>query len=175
MKSSRTGKLDIHVVLMRLVCVLLMLVLVTTGMVSGQLARYVTTVTVTDTARVARFDITQEGALTESFTLPIAPGDSIRRSVTVTNASEVAVNYRITVANPEDNLPLEFSAVDSNGDPLPLNRSGNTWELTGFLEAGSAVSEEYTLTIRWKDGYTDDFYAGKVDLIRITLIAEQAD
>lgn len=175
MKRSRTGKLDIHVVLMRLVCVLLMLVLVTTGMVSGQLARYVTRATGTDTARVAKFSITQEGTLTESFTLPIAPGGSIQRTVTVTNDSEVAVNYRIAVSNPEDNLPLEFSAVDSENNPLPITGSGNAVELTGFLEPGSAVSETYTLTIRWKAGQTDDFYAGKVDLIRVTLIAEQAD
>ena len=174
MKRSRTGKLDIHAVLMRLVCVLLMMVLVTTGIVSGQLARYITSAAGTDYARVAEFDITQTGTLTESFTLPIAPGGSIQRAVTVRNSSEVAVNYRIAVSNPEDNLPLEFSAVDSGNTPLTLTGSGNAVELAGSLAQGGD-SETYTLTIRWKDGYTDDFYAGKVDLIRITLIAEQAD
>ena len=124
MKRSRTGKLDIHAVLMRLVCVLLMMVLVTTGMVSGQLARYITSAAGTDYARVAEFDITQTGTLTESFTLPIAPGGSIQRAVTVRNSSEVAVNYRIAVSNPEDNLPLEFSAVDSGNTPKEKVRAG---------------------------------------------------
>ena len=173
--NRKTGKLDIHAVLMRIVCVLQMLVLVSTSIVSGQLARYVTRATGTDSARVARFEVTQAGTLMQSFSQSISPGEQFTRSVEVVNASEVAVDYIITVSNPENNLPLEFSAVDSNGDSLTLAVSGNTSTLTGFMPENDATPETFILTVKWKDGVTDDSYAGKVDLIRITLTAAQAD
>lgn len=175
MKRSRTKKTDINAVLMRIVCVLLLLVLVSTGMVSGQFARYVTRASGADSARVASFEITQTGALTESFTATLSPGASYSSSVEVTNTSEVAVRYSITVSNPENNLPLEFSAVDSDNNALTAETAGSTCTLTGFLPANGAESETYTLTIKWKAAETDDSYAGKVDLIRITLTAAQAD
>ena len=66
------GKLNS--ILMRTAAVLLMLVLVTSGMVSGRFAHYVTTATYEDGARVAKFNIVEEGSFFTQLQTDIAPG-----------------------------------------------------------------------------------------------------
>ena len=69
--------------------ILLLLTLISIHLTSGLYARYTVTATASDSARVARFDVRSE-------VLPVA-GEEGKFSLKVTNASEVAVSYRVDV------------------------------------------------------------------------------
>ena len=69
--------------------ILLLLTMISIHLTSGLYARYTVTATASDSARVARFDVRSE-------VLPVA-GEEGKFSIKVTNASEVAVSYRVDV------------------------------------------------------------------------------
>ena len=81
----------IHGIVLRAAAVLLVMVLLTTGVVSGRYARYVTTVSNSDSARVAAFvfDVTeQELGWQLNLDSLKKPGDQQSFAFTVTNATE---------------------------------------------------------------------------------------
>ena len=69
--------------------ILLLLTMISIHLTSGLYARYTVTATASDSARVARFDVRSE-------VQPVA-GEEGKFSIKVTNASEVAVSYRVDV------------------------------------------------------------------------------
>lgn len=69
--------------------ILLLLTMISIHLTSGLYARYTVTATASDSARVARFDVRSE-------VLPVA-GEEGKFFIKVTNASEVAVSYRVDV------------------------------------------------------------------------------
>lgn len=148
---------NINCILMRTVAVLLMLVLLSTGIVSGRYARYVSSASGEDGARVAKFDVTvSDNAFSSFFTVNIRPGDSIKKTVKVTNNSEVVVAMDFSVENVYKNLPLEI-----------LNQLGG--------EIAPGETKDIPLTIFWPEDKADDSYCGKVDLLKISLTVVQVD
>lgn len=159
MQQKDPSKVSRGAVLPRIVSILIVLVLLSTSMLSGLYARYTTSIGGSDSARVARFAVTEEGELLSFFTVDIQPGSTVSRSVTVENKSEVAVEYSILPASKYGNLPLQFQSVSSAG--------------TSVLQPGQ--TEEYTLNITWPADQNSTEYCGMVDLIQLTLQAAQVD
>ena len=130
--------------MMRLAAFLLVCVLLTTSVISGTYAKYVSTATATDTAKVAKWqinvgtvNITQADTQVITFGLfdtindtdgsgeekhvsagLIAPGTKGAFDVTITNNSEVHANIKAAL-----------SAKETNGDiPIQYSVDGTTWK-----------------------------------------------
>ena len=156
--TKQKWKLPLPVLLTYLIVV----TLVATGV---SLSAYVTTADGMDAARVAKFEININGEnneeiLKQNFTAQIKPGGNIGKFEIVNN-SEVAVDYVVTVDSKTNNLPIEV-ALDKN---------------SGTLEAGgsTANSANGNVSIYWPETENSIEYAGKVELIEITVTATQID
>lgn len=145
--------------------ILLCLTLVSVHLTAGLYARYTTSATTEDAARVARFDVTETGELKCFFSETICPGESVEKEVLVSNNSEVAIAYTILAVNQYENLPLEFSFRIDGVDVDASQQQP--------LQAGKEA--EYSLVIHWPVGKNQVSYAGKVDFVQITLNAAQID
>lgn len=144
--------------------VLLCLTLISVHLTSGLYARYVSSASGEDAARVARFDVTEAGDLKTSFSALISPGETVKKTVTVKNNSEVAITYTVSAENLFDNLPLTFEFTKQSEQSPEL-----------YLAAGETA--DFSLSIYWPtdNGKNDVSYSGKVDLVQLTLSAVQAD
>lgn len=156
--------------IIRLAVLLLMLVLVTTSMVSGRYARYISSASGADQARVARFSVTENtGGLMERFVISMPDSDP-SRTIVVTNDSEVAVSYTISVVSKYQNLPLKFTI--QNGE---TQVSIDNEPFVGEIAPGSQAT--YRLLIQWDSEIAMDpaQYGGMVDELHITLTTTQID
>lgn len=82
-------------ILMRVAAVLLCMVLGSFYLMGGMFARYATTGTGSDSARVAKFDVKVTGS--EDVTVDCAESSEGTYKITISNESEVAVTYDIDV------------------------------------------------------------------------------
>lgn len=168
-------------------------------LVSGTMARYTSSITGSDTARVAKWSVTAEGtdAVTNDiFTFDlfntvkdtngapeeevkvgatetiIAPGTSGEFILDLANASEVTTDFVV-----------QFN-VTKNGVPLKFKVDGGEWtdslaQLTGTLKyANDADDDQKSFTIQWKWDYetsdaqnTADTALGKDGTIKVTVEA----
>lgn len=163
-------------VAMYLACILLCLVLITTYMTSGLYARYTAEGIASDNARVAKFDVTDE--VTEmSVPVDIVPDDYSDGTkqgqqvltVDVTNSSEVAAEYSLSVVNQTNNIDgLTFKLYDASGVEQPLEG------LEATLPPEGGVVHKYKLFVQWSHKDALD-YMGMVDLVEFKFKAEQID
>ena len=156
--------------------ILLCLVMASFWLMSNIYARYTAQGSGGDSARVAKFEITEKGTVTQDFNLTIAPGETQDYQVTVTNKSEVAVTYMMDIKNKYENLPLKVKMLDENGTEIE-NKSKD-------ISANDTTTYTYKLQISWPKttedtndttDYQNADYAGKTDLLEITLRAVQKD
>jgi len=166
---------NINCILMRTVAVLLMLVLVSTSIVTGRFARYVSTASYSDSARVAKFNIvtSADSRSTTEIQAKLVPGDNVE-GIVVKNFSEVAVDFTLTVDNVSDNLPLVFSVKDGDTSITSTENSDGSITFTSTV-APNRTEKFLTLYIKWPFDENNIDLCGRVDLIRITLDAVQAD
>lgn len=118
--------------MMKLAMCLLVAVALTTCSVSGTFAKYASEVTVSDTARVAKWDIKINNVKQDQWSNSvvfdlfsytdanvdvdgtgnekvIAPGTTGEFTFTIANASEVTANYEIAIAETNaNNIPIEY-------------------------------------------------------------------
>jgi hypothetical protein len=168
-------KFDFHIFVMRLAAVLLSLVMLTTGMVSGRYARYVTSATGSDSARVAKFTVTQQSIkygttdLTTMIPMPeLLPGESKIVDMLVEYDTEVTVKNVISVESLYHNLPLTFRISEQNTDSSFAERAE-------FICESGKYTKAYQLTITWPADKNSQDYIGMVDLLEITVTTEQVD
>ena len=167
-------KLELHTIVLRLAAVLLSLVLITTGMVSGRYARYVTSASGSDSARVAKFTVTQsilqrETDLAQTISIPeIKPGETVIIDVVVEHDTEVAVRNTVDVQSLYSNLPLTISVQEKGTDT-----SGSSIFTAAY--GPGTFKKEYEAAITWGRGSNDLDHIGMVDLIIITVTSEQVD
>lgn len=150
-----------------LAMVLLCLVMITTHMTAGLYARYTASGSGEDSARVAKFDVTESGTLIETMVLSVIPGkEYLVGSIEVVNSSEVSVAYTITVEKATDNLPIKlyFEGVTPATEIT----------YTGTLAPNNSESTTYNLYSSWTENKSTE-YMGRVDKLEITLKAEQID
>ena len=164
--------------MMRIASVLLVAVLMSTCAISGTFAKYVSTSTGSDTARVAKWDFTIGGTditTSNTFTFDlfttaydeenvdkdgngsevvIAPGTTGSASVTLTNNSEVNANYAVDFSANENDVPLQWS------------KDGTAWvnSITDLNIANTAITMNggtATITIHWKWAFESDAVVGE--------------
>lgn len=141
---------------------LLCAMLVTSYMMSGLYARYTVTAFASDSARVAKFTFTdgQMQMQAQSFVIyssSVYPGQIVGSyQVAIENKSEVAISYVIKFENLTDNLPVKD--VTRPPDVLVPNQT------TSII-----------FQIPWLSTDNSPDYAGKTDIVRITVSVEQVD
>lgn len=150
--------------------VLLCLVLASFWLMCNVYARYTTTASGSDSARVAKFEVTEVGNSSWSIPVSMQPGFTEKYQISVTNKSEVTIEYMIEAKSIYDNLPLKFRMLDKDEKEIPSNRAE--------IQAGDTSAHQYQLEISWpltvNDAKNPD-YAGKTDVVEITLKAVQKD
>ncbi len=136
--------------------VLLMLTMISIHLTSGLYARYTTTASGSDSARVAKFDITGNGTLTESAVVNILPGQTVKKTLIIMSHCEVAVRYSLQVNVAHGLLPLDI-----------------IYPVSGELRPSS--TDVLELEITWPIDQNSTEFAGKVDLLEISLDVVQID
>ncbi|MBE6972008.1 MAG: hypothetical protein E7446_07850 [Ruminococcaceae bacterium] len=136
----------------------------------GIYARYSSEVEGEDSARVARFEVTETGTvLTNDIVEAMIPGETVIRTVSVENRSEVTVKYSVTLVNLTGNLPLALSLEKISGGET----DGAAYDV---LNVGETA--DYNVVLYWPDDRPEDRcaeYSGKIDQVRVVLTAEQTD
>ena len=178
--------------------VLLCLVLTSFWLMCNVFAKYSAESSGEDGARVAKFDVTEvekDGTdLTQQLKLDVYPGFKQTYKVSVTNKSEVAITYVMNVENKYGNLPLQFQMLDKDGNAITsestdgsdVSTQDNTFSESADISANDQTEHVYQLEISWPVNTVsgaannnvdlqDSDYAGKVDVIEITLKAVQKD
>ncbi len=143
--------------------VLACLTLISVYMTSGLYARYTTRATSSDSARVAKFRVTDTLTVTDSkgyevnsFTMfedSLIPGESTTYTFAVQNDSEVAVRFSVRGEASINNLPLEMS-------PVTITLEPNESETVRFF-------------VSWPANENDPAYGDMIELIEIFVTAEQ--
>ena len=164
--------------------VLLCLVLASSWLLCNIYARYSSEASGSDSARVAKFEVTETGTLRSQIQDEFYPGFTKTYAVSVTNKSEVTIEYVMNVKNKYKNLPLQFQMLDKNGNAITSDSTATQdYDLSERAEIPAEDAQEHTyqLEISWPIGTSegensqDPDYAGKVDVIEITLEAIQKD
>lgn len=159
-----------HVIVLRLAAVLLVLVMLSTSMVAGRYARYTSTATASDSARVAKYEITVSSDPNESIALSEGTPASYRFSVT--SGSEVTVEYDLVIILPQA-LPTGIDISLKYGDETKtLTQTGNQYTARNvgtFRPQGG--THEYTLVFT----ATQPVGAGMLTSIAIQVDARQVD
>lgn len=155
-KSSRPNWI------LRIAGVLLCLTLLSTHFTSGMMARYSTTVSGSDSARVAKFEVRQTGTFTQDLYLEdYYPGVTKTYTIVMENHSEVTVDCTLTVLRLSENMPVEVTVSPAAG--------------TVRLAPNDKTGQTYNITLSWPAGISDAAYSGEVDAIRIRVDAVQVD
>lgn len=177
MGRERDRKMNI---LMCTVAVLLCATLFSLHFVSGLYAKYATNTNYDNSARVAEFNIKQEGTLFNTFEAEITPGETQSAELIITNKSEVAMEYTLTVTNKTGNLsPLKFklNAVDGTVTPVTTENHENGISVYGVSQIPGKHTDKYLLNIVWEPTDEEDALAriGMVDYITVSVTATQVD
>ncbi|MBE6642446.1 MAG: hypothetical protein E7615_02190 [Ruminococcaceae bacterium] len=161
-KNTKTAKLNIP---MCIAAILFCLTLFSFHLCGGLYARYTVSGSGYDDARVARFDVSDEGAFfSENLLIETVPG-TFKRSIHVTNNSEVTVAYTVTIKNTTQNIPYTFSI--NNSTPIKD-------ECTVICYLPPNSHRTVNLLANWDaEGALE--YMGMVDLIKLTVHAQQVD
>ena len=116
---------------------------------------YVSSAGGSDSARVAKFEVTQDGdMLTTTLSAAMAPGDSKSWTVEVVNDSETTIDHYIRIDNLSGTLPLYF-VIEGQSDPAAYEtytKVSAEGKSGSVLISGSAT---FTLTAVWPNDASD--------------------
>jgi len=175
MRKERSKKVNI---LMCIAAVLVCATLFSMRFAGGLLAGFSKTESGGDSARVAVFNIVEDGTFFKTMEIAVTPGSSQSEGFTVKNNSEVSMKYTLTIAKKTNNLPmLTFKLNDNKFDMKGNSENG---ESTTTIECTLPPNQtnEYNLEAYWdpdSDENKDLAFMGMVDDITITVKAEQID
>jgi hypothetical protein len=143
-------------------------------------ARYATSSSSNDSARVATFDVEIGGVQDFEQEFQITPSEDKEYTFQVTNNSEVAIDMNATFET-MGNLPLEYECY-KDGKILnllsPPEESTTTAENETYtFNDKMQISEkaEYTIMITWPEENNSYKYAGGVETVKLTIEASQRD
>ena len=148
----------------------LVYLLIATFLFTGvSFSKYATTASGSDEARVAAFDflfdVTGPGTQDRVLAVDTYPGFAGEYTIKVTDASEVAVKYKVTAENLTGNTPVTAA----------ITLDGEAYDSATFFTTSEHGTRELELTLSWDGNNNAASYAGEVDAVRITVIAEQID
>ena len=186
MRKKRQTKVN---VLLCTVAVLLCATLYSTHLVGGLYARYTTSGSSNDSARVAAFNIEEEGTLFQTVQAEIKPGSTAAQNVDliINNKSEVAVQCDIQVTNVTGNLPeMEFTLGPKLEDEKPeadtpavTLESEDSGASASTIQISAGGKAKYLLNISWTPNEEkpeeDLALMGMVDYVTIAVTATQID
>lgn len=136
-------------VAMRAAFVLMCLVILSVYMMGGLLAKYSSTGTDSDDARVAKFAFTVQGApAADQIVCTAVDNGSSTYTVTIQNQSEVAVHY---------DLSLKFTSGETAGVSYSFSPAA------GDLAVGGNASSTLTFTVDW-DEFTVNKTGGSAEV-----------
>lgn len=138
----------VGVTLMRVAFVLLCLVIVSVYLMGGLLAKYHSTGSGDDQARVAKFDVNVRGTAPEGGIVckPVANGDGTY-TITIENKSEVAVSYTLSVEIENEPKYITPTFTNEEGDTAPEGKvapGGTDVRILNFSVIWSAFTENKT-------------------------------
>ncbi len=185
MRKERNRKSNI---LIYVVAALLCATLFSMYLVGGLYARYQTKSSGSDTARVAAFNIKEEGISSQMIEARVVPGETQGTSVKITNKSEVTLELTLKVTNITKNIPqLKFQlkptptgeAAETPAETPKTEKHENGVSLYGVVLEPGDYTKTYDLYIVWEPNPTDPeadlAYMGMVDYISVTVTATQVD
>ena len=150
---SRRRPLQAGEIVTRVALLLLCLVMVSAYFTGGLLARYSSTAQSSDTARVAKFDVNVTGT-PQNVEINASVSSSGVYHITITNQSEVAVQYTLSVS---DISAVHATFDQSSGTLAPGANSAShtlTFEVTDWDSitkdmsgAEGSVTFDFTITV----------------------------
>lgn len=151
---------------LRLAAVLLCLTMVSLNLVSGLLAKYTTSSSGSDSARVAVFDVTGNGSATQTLLLQnMKPGATQQYELKVKNSGETAALLKWQIESTQ-NLPITYQI---SGESVENNVAYEKEIPMGANEV------DLTLTVNWPESENDYKWSYEVDQVTITLTYLQID
>ena len=169
---------------MTLASVLLCLVLISSYLAAGMLAKYTSGDGGAQIARVAKFAFSVSDTDASHQIIDLSsiqkPGDSKTYDFSVSSGSEVAVSYDITLAL-SGNMPLTCTVTknESGGSstnvlsavmPGDGNGTSQTKHDAGVFPAASTTSDSYVLTVDWPSTENDIAFASAGSAAEVKLI-----
>lgn len=146
--------------------ILFCLTLISISLTSNLIAKYSTTASGSDSARVAKFDVIATKDKSQLDKIELVPGDSDSSGTykfTISNNSEVVVKNSVIVENVPENVQVKFN----NSDPVSSSGTDIAFDV-GVLDIGASV--DCSLTFSALDGSTT-----QVAQVTIQVVAEQVD
>ncbi|MBR5253271.1 MAG: hypothetical protein IKV39_05290 [Clostridia bacterium] len=170
------GKHSVREIIITTASILLCLTLISTYLTAGMFARYVSSDSASDSARVATFNVDESGALVTSFAAEFIPNVPSYKDILIQNKSEVAISYTITIRNETNNMNLSFRCGKDKNNLEPMTPTEDGFSYTVHFEP-NAVGQQYVLEILWNAPNSNIAlqYMGAVDLVTVTLVASQVD
>lgn len=159
-------------VVFRFGVVLLGALIISTHFMSGLYARYSTTATGSDSARVAKFSFSDGNWASQSLETAIKsmkPGEEESIQVEIQNTGEVAIQYTVQLENLTNNLPLKATMQ------IPAADGASEAETVSNVTISPSGSQTVNVVISWPSGENSVDYIGKTDIVRIIVTAEQID
>lgn len=127
--------------IVRTAMVLLCLVLVSTCWMGGLLAKYSTTGSGGDEARVAKFEVHTNGVKTEDISCTAEKNSDGVYTITVNNASEVAVRYTLAVSMFGDAADGVAASFNADAGTLAPNAASSEHTLTFSVVDWSKITD----------------------------------
>lgn len=175
MRDKSTAKVNIT---LRIAAVMLVLVLISASMISGMYARFTTTAYGEDSARVAKWDVNVTNTSTSKTfneSGSVATAEELTYNFTVTNNSEVSMEYSVKVSF--DTAPPANVSLILDGEEITCN-GGKEYIFNPRTYNVGETAKAHTLTVQvqyvTEDGKLIEFdsFTGKAE---ISIIAEQVD
>jgi hypothetical protein len=164
--------------------VLVLLIFLTIWTVPTVSAGYLNQKKSSNTARVASFEIKDEGTWSTYADATISPGNTVSNSspIKIKNASEVAVECTLTIKRCTNNIAnMEPSKIKlGNVEMSPTDNTmgdSKTWQYTLTLQPSQELSSDLKIIWESSTGNPDENlqYMGMVDYFTVTVSAKQVD
>ena len=159
-KRKNNGKLTVYILLITVATLII---------VASSYARYTTTISGSDEAIVAKFDVSAKD-LTETINLfdcidedavldsdgLVAPGTKGSFTTILNNDSEVTVSYALSITETNsDNIPIVYSLEEggtyvSASEFANLTLAKGTLDFTGTTKENPVTSKELTIYWKWE-------------------------
>ena len=143
--------------------ILFCLTLISISITSNLIAKYSTTVSEGDSARVAGFHpVATITPVNSTILYDTNTSDyEIKYTVGVSNASEVAVKYDVVISFEENNNKLSGAKLKlDNNDEVTISQDSIRYDNVGVLPANDKTGKTHTLTFTVTKGLIEQLIAG---------------
>ena len=145
MQENKAVKSTKSSVVFHIFAVMLLVTFISCHVISGTVAKYVSSEGSSDGARVANFTVTANGNGTGALNLKY--GESTSYTLQVNNTSEVAVTYQVIIQFADDvQNKLDVTLDNKSGSYDSANHSFTFTDASYSLAVGASVSKNLVIT-----------------------------